>query len=128
MTAPLVFVSTHRVPQGAADDLRALGREFVRFVEAEEPHSVVLQVLLGAEGTELTYLHVHDDAQGMDRHLRLSRERIGRAVDLAPPVRVTVYGTPGPVLSEALRHNAEAGARVTVVPEVVAGLLRSVAA
>ncbi|WP_214401258.1 hypothetical protein [Pseudonocardia lacus] len=128
MTDALIFISTHAVPADTLPELRELSAQFVASAREEEPWSAGLHVFLDEDRHELTYVQVQPSADAMDRHLRLARERIGRAVALAPPVRVTVYGAPGPVLAEALRVNAEAGARVSVVADRLAGFQRPVAA
>jgi hypothetical protein len=128
MTDALIFISTHAVPAGALPELRELSARFVASAQAEDPRSAGLHVFLDEDRRELTYVQVQASAEDMDRHLRLARELIGRAVALAPPVRVAVYGAPGPVLVEALRVNAEAGARVSVVADRLAGFQRAVAA
>ena len=75
----------------------------------------------------VTYVQVQSGPEEMDRHLQLTHDHVHRAVVLAPPSAITVHGRPGPVLTEALRANAEAGARVTVVPDRLGGFLRAAA-
>lgn len=112
MSAPFVFVSTHRIVEGGADQLRRL---VVRFDEVSaRDDSLGSEFYVTPDGTRLTHLQVQPDAAAMDRHLQLVGEWIGPALALAPTLTIDVFGTPGPALAAALQHNAEAGADVRV--------------
>jgi nucleotide-binding universal stress UspA family protein len=127
MSDPLIFVSTHRPRAGRDADLRVMGSRFATFVETNEPRTAGLQIFVDERTGELTYVQVQPDAAAMDDHLRIAGERIGQALEAAETVTVTVYGRPGPILEQALRANAEAGAAVTVLPTRVGGFLRGAA-
>jgi hypothetical protein len=127
MPEPLIFVSTHRPRAGRETDLREMSREYVTFVADHEPRTAGLQIFTDEVTGQLTYLHIQPDPAAMDEHMRIAGERIGQALAAAETLTVTVYGQPGPILAEALRHNAAAGAAVTVLPTRVGGFLRGTA-
>jgi hypothetical protein len=124
MSEPIIFVSKHRAGDGGTERLRALGTDFAAFVESAEPRAVGLQLFIDDDGNELTYVQVQPDTDAMEEHMRIAGERIGAALQKLNTTEVTVYGTPGPLLGQALRANAEAGVPVTVVPTRLAGFLR----
>jgi hypothetical protein len=125
MTAPFVLVTTHRIAPGRHDDLVAATVAYDAFIEANEPRVHAHLAYVDEAGEEVSLVQVHPDAASADRHLQAAAEHIGRGIELTETVAVTVYGEPGPALREALRHNAESGAVVTVMPTGLAGFVRS---
>jgi hypothetical protein len=124
MPSPLIFISSHSVSETALTEMREVIADFVSFVEANEPSSLGLNVFLNDEGTEFAYVHIQPGADEMDAHMVIAADRTHRAVGLAPPTSITVYGAPGPILAKALQVNADAGVRVTVHENHLSGFLR----
>lgn len=124
MHEPLIFISHHHVPADQLDELCRLGRAFTEYAETVEPDAVTLQLFLDATERQLVYVQVQPTAEAMDAHLQLTHERITQALELVETTSITVCGTPGPLLTEALRHNRDAGVTVTVLPARLSGFLR----
>lgn len=124
MSEPLIFISRHHVPADNLDELRQVGPAFTEYADAVEPDAVALQLFLDDAHRELVYVQVQPTAEAMDAHLQLTHERIARAIELVQTTSITVCGTPGPLLTEALRHNRTAGVTVTVLPQRLSGFLR----
>ena len=114
MSQPFVFVSKHRVKDGAIADLEERSTAFARFVADREPWTIGFRLFLSADGSELTHVQVQPDAERMDLHMQLARDHIGAALELAETTSIEVYGQPGPVLGQVLRMNEEAGVPVTI--------------
>jgi hypothetical protein len=125
MTTPFVLITTHRIKPGRLDELVTATRDYNDFVEANEPLVHAHVAYVDETRDEISLVQVHPDAASADNHLRIAGEHIGRGVELTETVAITVYGEPGPAVRQALEHNAEAGATVTVKPARLAGFLRT---
>ena len=124
MHEPLIFISHNRVPADKLDELRELALAFTEYAETVEPDAVTLQLFLDDTARELVYVQVQPSAEAMDAHLQVTHERIALALELVETTSITVCGTPGPLLTEALRHNRDGGVAVTVLPLRLSGFLR----
>ncbi|SEF18271.1 hypothetical protein [Jiangella alba] len=128
MSEPFIFVSNHRVKEGRLEELCRLCREYADFVEANEPRAMGFRLSIDDDGPRLSHIIVQPDAAAMDEHLKMAHERIGAALELVDTTSVEVYGQPGPLLAEALRHNADMGVPVAIASERLGGFARPVAA
>lgn len=124
MTAPFVFITSHRIKPGAAERFRELQAEYFELVEAGEPRLLAHAAYASADGTEVSLVQVHADAESAEQHLALIAPTLMRAADLIENVSIEVYGEPGPGVQAALHHNASAGVPVRVVPDGAAGFTR----
>lgn len=127
MSEPFIFISNHRVKEGRLEELRRLCGEYADFVEANEPRAMGFRLSIDDDGPRLSHIIVQPDATAMDEHMRVAQQRIGAALQLVDTTSVEVYGEPGPVLAEALRHNAEMGVPVTIASERLGGFMRPAA-
>jgi hypothetical protein len=64
----------------------------------------------------------------MDAYLPLVQELIQQALELTKTTSIEVYGTPGPVVQQVLRMNAEQGVLVRVKPARISGFVRPASA
>jgi hypothetical protein len=128
MYEPLIFISRHQASSDVLEEALELGRQFIEHVESVEPDALTLQMFLDDDTGELVYVHVHSSAAAADAHLQLTHEHIATALKLLHTTSITVYGAPGPVLTEALQHNSNAGVPVTVMTTRLGGFLRPIAA
>jgi quinol monooxygenase YgiN len=127
MSAPFIFVTTHTINDGKLDDYLEQNREFVEFLEANEPGLQEFHVYMNDRRTQVTFLFVFPDAEAADVHMQVASEKIGRGLKITETARLEVYGTPGPVLQQALSRNAEMGVPVSVKPNHLGGFSRQVA-
>lgn len=121
---PFIYMSTHAIKQGKQADIRTWYDEFVALVNEAEPRLLASQLFLNDSETEGTIVLLHPDAESMDYHLQVTSDKIGEGLELAPVRSIQILGTPGPVLQEVLRRNAEAGVSVSVSPRHLGGLSR----
>jgi hypothetical protein len=129
MSAPFVFVTTHRVSEGRLEELRTTAARYTQFVEANEPGMLAHCSYLDEDGTELSLVHVHSDAEAADRHMKAAADLISHGVALTDgTVRIEVYGAPGPVLTQALEANAAHGTPVSVKAQNFTGFARHISA
>ena len=124
MSTPFVYITTHRVAPERRAELEQLLREYHRLLIDREPDLLAHHAYFDETGTELSLVQIQRDAAAAEQHMRVAGPAIARGVALTAPVRVQVYGDPGPVVSEALRANGALGAEVIVAPEGVLGFQR----
>jgi hypothetical protein len=121
MSEPFVFITTHTIHAGELGQIEDLGRQFTELVEASDTGLLAFHFYVSEDGTQVASVQVHADAASMDAYLPVVGALIGRALELSRTDRIDVYGTPGPVLREVLRHNEEQGATVHVMPRHLDG-------
>lgn len=124
MASPFILITTHDVQDGQLEALDQLSRAFVESIDTSEPDALQYQVYLSDDRTQLTHVLIERDAAAMERHFQLSGELIARSLALAPTTDIVALGEPGPILSDVLAQNAEAGVRVRVQPRQMNGLVR----
>jgi hypothetical protein len=128
MSEPFVFITTHTINEGALEQIEELSRAFTDRVEASDTGLLAFHFYVSDDGTQVASVQVHRDAASMDAYLPVVGELIGQALALTRTDHIEVYGTPGPVLQEALRHNEEQGARVHVMSRHLEGFTHVAAA
>lgn len=96
----------------------------MEFLEANEPRLLDFHAAMNEQQTEVTFLFVFPDAEAAEVHMQVAREHIGRGLEITRTTRLEVFGTPGPVLQQALNANAELGASLSVKPNHLGGFSR----
>lgn len=94
-------------------------------MEANAPHLVAHHAYVNEDQMQVSLLQIHADAASAENHMQVAGEWIGRGLQLSDTVRVEVYGTPGPVVQQALEANAAAGVTVDVKTSSWGGFSRS---
>ncbi len=126
MTGPFIFIATNRLKPGAyeAERLRVPG--LVEFIKASEPRVLAFNEYIDAERTEVTVVQVHPDAQSMEFHMGVVRDRAAKAYaeTLDATTQIQVFGTPSGAVLETLRVQAGAGVPLSVHPEHLGGFTR----
>ena len=125
MTAPFVFITTHRIKPESRDEFMTVHRDYVHFVEESEPGMLGHFSYLSADGTEVSLVQVHTDAESADRHLEGIAPRLATVGHLVENTAIEVYGNPGPTVRAALDRNRDAGVVVRVSNQALDGFSRS---
>jgi hypothetical protein len=123
-----VFITTHTINDGELDQIEELGARFTELVEASDTGLLAFHFYVSDDATQVASVQVHRDAASMDAYLPVVGDLIGQALELSRTDRIDVYGTPGPVLHEVLRHNEEQGALVHVMSRHLDGFTHLAAA
>jgi len=110
MTAPFIFIGTHRVKAGRLDEFKKYFSHFSSdVVESAEPrlHSFYGYTAPGCD--EITVVQVHPDAASMVTHMKVGMEHFAAAYAeyLEPESNLQIYG----VLDEELMQTISAAAR-----------------
>ncbi len=127
MTAPFIFVGTHRIKEGQLDAYIDYFREFVEFVKENEPRLIVFEGFVNDEGSRMTTVQVHPDAESMEFHMQTIGKHIGEAYDryLDGTERIDVYGVPREGVVDMIKQLASSGAPLNISARPVAGFTRS---
>jgi hypothetical protein len=94
MSDEIVYVDTSDVREGALEELQADMKELVDFVEANEPRIISYNVYFNEEGTRMTVMHVHPDAESVEYHLEVAGPIFRRFVELVTLTSTHIYGRP----------------------------------
>jgi quinol monooxygenase YgiN len=97
MTAPFVFIGTHKVKPGKLEEFEAWFATYCdTVVEPNEPRLLSFTAYANPDANEVTVVQVHPDAESMVHHMSVITEHVGRAYAdfLERESRWQVYGTP----------------------------------
>jgi quinol monooxygenase YgiN len=96
MAGPFIFIGTHTLEQGKFEDFKANCRALAEVVEAEEPRMIAFNVYASEDGTEVSVVQVHPDAESMMFHMQVVRQHITGAYadSLEQTTSMAVYGPP----------------------------------
>jgi hypothetical protein len=127
MTAPIIFIGTHRIKAGRLDQFRREMPDFCRFVEEHEPRLIAFNMYLDGHGMEATVVQVHPDFASMQTHMQLVHEHIERqyAEVLESTTGIQVYGEVGDDTLAMMQQIAPSDVPFTVKQEYVAGFTRA---
>ena len=96
MTAPFIFIGTHKVKPGKQE---AFKEYFARFssdvVEPSEPRLHAFYGYAAPDSDYVTVVQVHPDADSMKTHMKVGMEHFATAYAeyLEPESNVQIYGT-----------------------------------
>jgi hypothetical protein len=129
MSSPFIFIATNRLKPGQLDRERKRVPGLVEFVAASEPRLIAFNEYVNDAGDEVTVVQIHPDAESMEAHMEIVRERAQQAYaeTLDATVRIQVFGRPTDTILEALRQQAGNGVDITVNGEHLGGFTRSAA-
>jgi hypothetical protein len=127
MSGPLIFSSRSRVKPGKVELYRAHVSAATELVESEEPQMIAFNSYESADGTDVSTVQIHPDADSLDTHFKLYRERLmERSVEALDTYEINVFGTPSEAAREFLEQYAvhTSGLLLRVLPVHAAGFLR----
>ena len=129
MSSPFIFIATNRLKPGRLEGERKRVPSLVEFIEANEPRLIAFNEFANEAGDEVTVVQFHPDAESMEAHIELVRERAQEAYaeTLEATIRIQVFGRPTDAILEALRKQAGSGVEIIVNGEHLGGFTRSAA-
>jgi hypothetical protein len=129
MSSPFIFIATNRLKPGKLEGERKRVPGLVEFIEANEPRLIAFNEYVNEAGDEVTVVQVHPDAESMEAHMEIVRERALKAYadTLDATVRIQVFGRPTEGILEALRQQAGTGVEISINGEHLGGFTRSAA-
>jgi hypothetical protein len=121
MSAPFIFITTHKINPGKLGEFKELSSEYERFVCVNEPDLLAFYAYLDEDSTEASLVHIHRDAASADHHMKIAADKIAQGLAVTTTIRAEANGSPGPILSQALMANAAAGPAVSIKPAELDG-------
>jgi hypothetical protein len=125
MSEPLIFATTATINEGELETIKTLSETLTGLAEASDAGLVAYHFHLSEDGRSVSNVQIHADAASMDAYLQGAQEQIAKAVELTTITSIDVFGTPGPVLQQALQHNAERGVPARVMSTHLNGITRA---
>jgi quinol monooxygenase YgiN len=127
--SPFIVIATNRLKPDRLDAERDRVPGLVEFVEANEPRLIAFNEYVNEAGDEVTVVQVHPDAESMEAHMRIVRDRAQEAYaqTLDATVRIQVFGEPTQAILDTLRQQAGSGVEISVNGEHLGGFTRSAA-
>jgi hypothetical protein len=127
MSRPFIFIATNKLKEGKLEDERRRVPGLVKFIEATEPRLIAFNEYANEDGTEVSVIQVHPDADSFEFHMGAVRERAARAYaeTLEATTSIQVYGTPGESVLAMLRQQAGTGVALSVRPNHLGGFTRA---
>jgi quinol monooxygenase YgiN len=130
MSQPFIFISTFRVKPGNLEAFKGMCQALVEFVESNEPGVIAFNLYASEDGTEVSNVQVHPDADSMVSHMQLLHEHISGAGGEEGPIDVTasnqIYGVPNDAVLGMI-EKFDPGVPFTIKPLPLAGFTRSAA-
>lgn len=127
MSGPLLFISHSKVKPGRLKAYQKLTAEAIDLVESEEPRMIGFNSYASDDGTDVSTVQVHPDAESLDTHLKIFFERLREtAFANLDSYEINVYGAPSPAALEMLHEMPSQlpGLRVRILPDHEGGFLR----
>ena len=125
MSGSLVYIDVSEVKEGSLDRLEGTIEELAGFIEANVPDVLAYNVFLSEDGTQMTVVHVHAEAESLERHLITAGPVFRKFSDLLTLRSIRVYGEPSERAVELLREKASMlGSRDVTVLRPRAGFSR----
>ena len=126
MSGPFIFIATNKLKPGKLEDERERVRDLSDFIAANEPRLLAFNEYADETGTEVGVVQVHPDAQSMQFHMNVVRERAASAYaeTVAATTAVQVFGTPDDAILQMLRQQAGAGVELAIKPDRLGGFTR----
>ena len=106
MSGSLVYIDVSEVKEGSLDRLEGAIEELAGFIEANVPDVLAYSVFLSEDGTQMTVVHVHAEAESLERHLMTAGPVFRKFSDLLTLKSIRVYGEPSERAVELLREKA----------------------
>jgi quinol monooxygenase YgiN len=97
MSAPFIFIGTHRVKPGKLEEFKAWFANYIdTTVEPNEPRLLSFEAYTDRDTNTVTVVQVHPDAESMVHHLEIITEHIAKAYGdfLERESSWQIYGTP----------------------------------
>jgi quinol monooxygenase YgiN len=109
MTAPFIFIGTHKVKPGKLEEFEAWFANYIdTTVEPNEPRLLLFEAYADPKANVVTVVQVHPDAESMVHHIEVISEHAATAyVDfLERESNWQVYGTPRAGVLELVQQMA----------------------
>ena len=126
MSTPFIFIATNKLKPGRLEAERRRVPGLSDFIEANEPRLIAFHEYANEDGTGVGVVQVHPDADSMEFHMQVIRQRAEQAYaeTLDATTSIQVYGPPSEAIVEMLRRGAGPDVALSVKPYHLGGFTR----
>lgn len=124
MSEPLIFVFHVTLKEGTFDAYSSYAGELIEFIESNEPRLLALEVYANDEGTQVSHVFIHPDAESEDFHTEVAAEKVKEGGQYYAGLAVDVYGRPSDAVLQQLKQLADSGVPVRVNTRHLGGFRR----
>jgi len=127
MPGPFIFIATNKLKEGKLEDEKRRVPELSDFIEANEPRLIAFNEYADENGSEVAVVQVHPDAESMEFHMEVVRERAARAYGetLEATTGIQVFGPTSAAVLSMLRQQAGAGIPLSNKAHYLGGFTRA---
>jgi quinol monooxygenase YgiN len=116
---PLIFIGTYTIKEGKLEEFKQYCGELCKLLEENEPRLIHFGLYFDEDGTEVSVVQVHPDADSMEFHMQVASEHFASAFEFLDTTKsVQVYGTPSDALVGQIKQASEPGVSVIVKSEL----------
>jgi quinol monooxygenase YgiN len=107
VSGPVIYIDRSEVREGKLEELKTAMNELAGLVKANEPRIIAFNVYLTEDGTRMTVLHVHPDADSLEFHMKVAGPAFPKFVEFIKLRTIDIYGEASDNLVEPLRRKAQ---------------------
>jgi quinol monooxygenase YgiN len=96
MSAPFIFITTHKINPGQLGEFRKLSREYEEFVQANEPDLLAYYAYLDEASGEAALVQIHRDAASAEHHMQIAADKIGQGLAITTTCAPRCTASRGP--------------------------------
>jgi transcription initiation factor IIF auxiliary subunit len=122
MAQPFLFINTYAIHRGKEQQYTKAFQEIADIVQANEPRMLYFACHASEDGSHVTTVQVHSEAENMAFHMQLVEDHIRAAMQNyidATDMSIEIYGQPTEELLGQMRELAGSGVKVTINPPTV---------
>src|SRR5262245_37382205 len=127
MSEPFIFIGTHRLKEGKLEAARGMNQWLTELVESNEPRVIAFNAYANDDGTEVSVVQVHPDADSMLFHMQLLSQHMTDAYAEEVPrdetTSIQLYGEAGDTVLEMIKQ-FNPGVPLVVHPHGLGGFTR----
>jgi hypothetical protein len=126
MTAPFIFIGTYQIREGKFEAFKAYWESFLEDIEPKEPRLIAINMYANDDGTEVSVVQVHPDADSFLFHMGVAQEHIGTAYGeyLDPSSTMQIFGPPNEATLAMVRQLSGDDVSVSIHPKIAGGFSR----
>ena len=123
MSGPFIVKTVSTIHPGKAEAYAPLAREICRLVQEKEPRALGFHIYATEDQSSEVVLQIHPDAESMQYHLEVLREKVRETFAYGDFKSLEIYGELNPALQDWFKRVSK-GINATVYPVHLGGFTR----
>lgn len=124
MSEPFIFIATHTIKEGKIEEFEKYVRELVDVVQANRPRLLAFNIYANEDGTEVTNIQVHPDADSMVSYMQVLRQKLRTPHKFIHTDRIELCGVVNDRVLEIARELAGSRVPMSVKSHHLGGFTR----